>query len=125
MFLGAKIRTVSGIRGQIKKAISKPEGAFRATFEDKIKLSDIVFCRTWYAVDVPKFYNPMTTLLLPPDKKSHWEGMKTLGQLKRERNIRNEPQNDSLYTVSDLYEKIIIFNFVEQIFHNILKIHNS
>ncbi|XP_076282109.1 ribosome biogenesis protein BMS1 homolog isoform X1 [Lasioglossum baleicum] len=97
-FEGAKIKTVSGIRGQIKKAVSKPEGSFRATFEDKILLSDIVFCRTWYKVDVPKFYNPVTSLLLPPDEKNRWQGMKTTGQLKRERNIRKPANTDSMYT---------------------------
>ncbi|XP_018059341.1 PREDICTED: ribosome biogenesis protein BMS1 homolog [Atta colombica] len=97
-FEGARIKTVSGIRGQIKKAISKPEGCFRATFEDKIMLSDIVFCRTWYKIDVPRFYNPVTSLLLPLAEKSRWYGMKTTGQLKREKNIHAEANINSIYT---------------------------
>ena len=38
-------------------------GSFRATFEDKILMSDIVFLRAWVAVDLPRFYNPVTNLL--------------------------------------------------------------
>ena len=59
-FLGAKIQTVSGIRGQIKKITKKGgEGCFRATFEDKILISDIVACKTWWKVKFPKLYNPI------------------------------------------------------------------
>ena len=61
---------------------------------------DIVFVRTWFIVLVPKFYNPVTTLLLPLEEKVAWQGMKTLGQLKREKGVRHKPNEDSLYKVS-------------------------
>ncbi|XP_044745968.1 ribosome biogenesis protein BMS1 homolog isoform X2 [Coccinella septempunctata] len=96
-FEGAKIKTVSGIRGQIKKPVSKPEGVFRATFEDQIKMSDIVFCRTWYKVDVPQFYNPITNLLLPIEQKNTWKGARTTGEIKQERSIKSQINPDHLY----------------------------
>lgn len=61
---------------------------------------DIVFCRTWYKVDVPEFYCPVTTLLLPPEEKNAWRGVRTTGEIKREQGLRNPANKDSLYTVS-------------------------
>ncbi|XP_029465344.1 ribosome biogenesis protein BMS1 homolog isoform X2 [Rhinatrema bivittatum] len=96
-FEGAAIRSVSGVRGQIKKALRTPEGGFRATFEDKLLMSDIVFIRTWYPVSVPSLYNPVTSLLKPVGEKESWTGMKTTGQLRHELGIKLVQNKDSLY----------------------------
>jgi len=96
-FSGAKIQTVSGLRGQVKKALHNPPGAFRATFEDKIKMSDIVFLKAWVKLDIPKFIMPVTSLLLPSADKQAWMGMRTIGQLRYERSLPVPQKEDSLY----------------------------
>jgi len=95
-FEGAAIRTVSGIRGQIKKALTHPDvGQFRATFEDKILMSDIVFLRTWYPVQPIPYYNPVTSLLV--SSLDDWVSMKTQYQLRQLYNIPIAQKKDSLY----------------------------
>ncbi|EGP83848.1 uncharacterized protein MYCGRDRAFT_101428 [Zymoseptoria tritici IPO323] len=104
-FEGAGIKTVSGVRGQIKKALSKPDGCFRATFEDKVLMSDIVFLRAWYPVRPHRFYNPVTNLLESPDAADGWEGMRLTGQVRAAQNIPTPKEKNSAYRPIERQER--------------------
>ncbi|KAN0071157.1 Protein of unknown function (DUF663) domain containing protein [Elaphomyces granulatus] len=99
-FEGAAVRTVSGVRGQIKRALSKPDGHFRATFEDKILMSDIVFLRAWYPIKPHRYYNPVTNLLALDGESgldSGWQGMRLTGEVRRDQGLPTPVKKESTY----------------------------
>lgn len=68
-------------------------------------MSDIVFLRAWTQVEVPSFYNPLTTALQPRDKT--WQGMKTVAELRREHNLPVPFNKDSLYKVKQVISGVV------------------
>lgn len=107
-FEGANIKTVSGIRGQIKKPLAKPEGHFRATFEDKILMSDIVFLRCWYAIEPRRFYNPIASHL----SASHlsFPAMRLTGKVRFDENIKTPNPVNSIYKPITNRQEVRKFN---------------
>lgn len=97
------------IIGLVKAALTNPStskpGDFRATFEAQIRKADIVFLRTFFAVELPKYYNPVLNRLLPivgekDTTTTGWRLLRTLGELKWEAGIKTESNPDSQYKVS-------------------------
>ena len=93
---GAAVKTVSGIRGQIKKSFERgaPAGSFRATFEDKILKSDIVFCRTWHQIELVRFYNPILSY-------GKMRMLKTTADVRKSRGLAVATKKDSAYVYGD------------------------
>lgn len=74
-FQGASLRTVSGLRGQVKGPHGKG-GEFRATFEGKMLMSDIVTLRCFVPVDVHKVFVPVNNLV------GEWRGIRLLWEIR-------------------------------------------
>ena len=98
---GARLQTVSGIRGQIKKMVKTgvQDGCFRATFEDKIKKSDIVFCKAWVQCEIPKFYNPVYSY-------GNTRLLKSTSEVRKDKDIELKFPKDSQYIMREEEEKL-------------------
>mmetsp|Transcript_97521 Transcript_97521/g.271381 ORF Transcript_97521/g.271381 Transcript_97521/m.271381 type:complete len:287 (+) Transcript_97521:1-861(+) len=85
----AKIQTVSGIRGEIKK-VEGVRGSFRATFEDRILMSDLVVCKTWVQVEPKQFHHPVVDI-------AEWRAARLIGELRAEKGVLVPNNKDSQY----------------------------
>lgn len=88
-YMHAKIQTVSGIRGEIKKAEGR-KGGFRGTFEDRILMSDLVICKCWAPVQPKEFYHPVLDL-------AQWRPAKLIGELRANKGVLVPRNKDSEY----------------------------
>ncbi|CAE8645936.1 unnamed protein product [Polarella glacialis] len=88
-YMHAKIQTVSGIRGEIKKA-EGTKGQFRATFEDRILMSDLVVCKCWINVEPKKFYHPVVDV-------TDWRPARLIGELRAVKGVPVPNNKDSNY----------------------------
>lgn len=100
-FAGAGVRTVSGIRGIVKKA--EADGLVRCTFEDTLRPSDVVFLRTYVPVKVDRFYNEFADhcYAYDADTRAHAGalGLRTFAELRYDRGVPIPVNPDSVYAL--------------------------
>jgi ribosome biogenesis protein BMS1 len=84
-----KIQTVSGIRGEVKKPEGN-RGCLRATFEDRILMSDLVICKCWINVEPKKFYHPVVDV-------AEWRPARLIGELRAAKGVPIPDNKDSHY----------------------------
>lgn len=84
-----KIQTVSGIRGEVKKPEGN-KGCLRATFEDRILMSDLVICKCWINVEPKKFYHPVVDV-------AEWRPARLIGELRAAKGVPIPDNKDSHY----------------------------
>ena len=70
----------------------------------------LVFVKTWFNVEVPKYYATVTNLLLAAGAKSSWRGMRTVAQIKRDSSIR-KAVNKYIYILY-IYKNMIKISFL-------------
>jgi len=89
-FIGAAIKTVSGIRGQIKHA--EKNGIVRCSFEDTIKNSDIVFLNGWVTITPTQFFAPINDLITDDIAI-----VRTTAEIRADLGLRPQYKEDSVY----------------------------
>ena len=68
-------------------------------------MTNFEFCFR-FNVEIPKFYASVTNMLLPEEEKLKWKGMRTVGQIKRDRSIKMDVNPDHLYTKIERQPKV-------------------
>ena len=116
LFVNSKIRTVSGIRGIIKKAYK--DGTIRCSFEDKILKSDIVFIRGFVPVKLHKYVNHVINHLVPLKK---WPHLRRIVEIRAANNIPVYTNPDSIYApeAERKVHKIEAINIPEKILNSL------
>ncbi|KMV65938.1 40S ribosome biogenesis GTP-binding protein [Encephalitozoon cuniculi EcunIII-L] len=89
-FEGASLKAVSGLRGQVKGPHGK-NGEYRAVFEGKMLMSDIITLRCFVPVEVHRIFIPVDNLL------GKWRGLRRLHEIRESLGLTHSyaPQNDS------------------------------